>query len=174
MIAEKKIRIVEQNVSHIGLEGITRSKELMQPARADHAILAAMKKRLDDEVLYATCLSCKNQRRVRVGDAPKKFVCPQCGGYMVALLKGYERDSMKDFGKPGRDQQAVNTDKRIVKNANLVNSYGGLSAIVLAGRGIGPEVAARILMKMHVGEDDLLRDIMAAEVNYAKTKRFWD
>lgn len=174
LIADGKIKVVEQSVSHIGLEGITRSKELMQPARADHAILAAMKKRLDDEVLYATCLSCKNQRRIRVGDAPKKFICPRCGGYMIALLKGYERDSMKDFGKPNRDQQALNTDKRIVKNANLVNSYGGLSAIVLAGRGIGPEVAARILMRMHVSEDDLLRDIMAAEINYAKTKRFWD
>ncbi|MGI6008656.1 MAG: DEAD/DEAH box helicase [Methanomethylophilus sp.] len=174
MISEGKIRVVEQGVSSVGLEGITRTKELMQPARADHAILAAMKKRLESEVLYASCLNCKTQRRVVVGQAPKKFVCPKCGGYMIALLKDYERDEIKDFGKPGRDQKAQNTDKRIGKNANLVNSYGGKAAIVLAGRGIGPEVAARILMKMHVDEDDLLRDIMAAEVRYARTKRFWD
>ena len=93
---------------------------------------------------------------------------------MIALLKDYERDAMRDFGKPGRDQAGKNADKRIVKNANLVNSYGGLAAIVLAGRGVGPEVAARILMKMHVDEDELLRDVMAAEVTYARTKRFWD
>ncbi len=93
---------------------------------------------------------------------------------MIALLKDYERDEIADFAKPDRDAKGKNTDKRIVKNANLVNSYGGKAAIVLAGRGIGPEVAARILMKMHVDEDDLLRDIMAAEVRYARTKRFWD
>ncbi len=174
LISEGKIKVVEQGISDIGLEGITRTKELMQPARADHAILAAMKKRLESEVLYATCLSCKNQRRVVVGQSPKKFVCPKCGGYMIALLKDYERDEIADFAKPDRDAKGKNTDKRIVKNANLVNSYGGKAAIVLAGRGIGPEVAARILMKMHVDEDDLLRDIMAAEVRYARTKRFWD
>ena len=168
LISEGKIEVVDGGISHIGVEGISRSKELMQPARADHAILAAMKKRLDDEVLIATCLSCRNQRRVRVGNVPKYFTCPQCGGCMVALLKDYDRDAIKDFGKGG------NADKRLVKNANLVNSYGGVAARVLAGRGIGPEVAARILMKMHVDEDDLLRDIMSAEVNYARTKRFWD
>ena len=174
MIRDGEIRVEVQGISRIGLEGITQTRELMQPARADHAILAAMKKRLGDEVLFATCLSCRNQRRVRIADAPKRFVCPQCGGYMIALLKDYERDAMRDFGKPGRDQAGKNADKRIVKNANLVNSYGGLAAIVLAGRGVGPEVAARILMKMHVDEDELLRDVMAAEVTYARTKRFWD
>ncbi|MCQ2069514.1 MAG: DEAD/DEAH box helicase [archaeon] len=170
-INEGKIEIVEQGTSKIGLEGITRSKELMQPARADHAILVAMKKRLGNEVLFTSCLSCKNQRRLRVEDAPKKFKCPMCGGFMLALLKEYERDTIKDFRTP---KSTPLQDKKISKNADLVNSYGNLAALVLAGRGIGPEIAARILGRMHVDEDELLRDIMNAEVNYAKTKQFWD
>ncbi|AGI48506.1 Lhr-like helicase [Thermoplasmatales archaeon BRNA1] len=174
LIHDGKISVVMQGASSIGLEGITRTKELMQPARADHAILMAMKKRLDNEILYASCLNCKNQRRLRVGDAPKRLRCPSCDGVMIALLKDYERDLIRDYGKPGRGAEGKKNDMRINKNANLVNSYGGMAAEVLAGRGVGPEVAARILMKMHVDEDELLRDIMASEVLYARTKRFWD
>lgn len=174
MIANGEVKVVAGGISHVGLEGITRTKELMQPARADHAILAAMKKRLDGETLFASCLNCKCQRRLLVSEAPKRITCPQCGGVMVALLKEYERDLIKDYGKPGRDESGKKGDLRLLKNANLVNAYGGRAAIVLAGRGVGPDVAARVLRKMHVSDDDMLRDIMAAEVNYAKTKRFWD
>ena len=93
---------------------------------------------------------------------------------MIALLKDYERDTIQLVNKPNSTQAEKNTQKRIIKNANLVNSYGGMAAIVLAGRGIGPEVAARILSKMHSDEDSLLRDIMASEINYARTRQFWD
>ena len=168
MIHSGRIRIVEQPLSPIGLEGITRSKELMQPARADHAILVAMKTRLGKEMLFASCLNCKAQHRIRVSDVPKNLVCDRCGGRMIALLKEYERDDIAQYGKDRK------TDARLRKNASLVNAYGSTAALVLAGRGVGPEVAGRILAKMHVTEDDLLRDIMSSEVTYARTKQFWD
>ncbi len=44
MIKEGKIQIKASDISPIGLEGLTRSKELMQPIRADHSILMALKK----------------------------------------------------------------------------------------------------------------------------------
>lgn len=168
MIHSGRIRIVEQPLSPIGLEGITRSKELMQPARADHAILAAMKTRLGKEMLFASCLNCKAQHRIRVSDVPRNLVCDRCGGRMLALLKEYERDDIAQYGKDRK------IDARLRKNASLVNAYGSTAALVLAGRGVGPEVAGRILAKMHVTEDDLLRDIMSSEVTYARTKQFWD
>ncbi len=46
--------------------------------------------------------------------------------------------------------------------------------MALAGRGVGPDAASRILRTMHIDEDDFLRDILGAEVLYAKNKRFWD
>lgn len=174
LIADRKIVVTSGGISRIGLEGITATKELMQPARADHAILAAMKKRLTEEVLYPTCIRCQNQRRLRVADAPRKFTCPKCGGFMIALLKDYERDTIKLLDKKTLTQAEKNTVNRIRKNANIINSYGGRAAIVLAGRGVGPEIAARILSKMHADEDSLLRDIMSSEINYARTKQFWD
>ena len=174
MIASGEIKLVTERISAIGLEGITRSKELMQPVRADHSILMALKKRLEDEVLFASCMHCGSQSRFRVGDAPKKFRCPQCGGVMIAVLKNYERDTVKLLKEPALSKQEKLDLQKMGKNANLVFEQGQRAVLVLAGRGIGPDTAAKILRTLHTDEDEFLRDIMNAEILFAKNKRFWD
>ena len=174
-ISKGEMKIEMCSISPIGLEGIVRSKELMQPVRADHSILMAMKKRLEDEVLHGSCLNCTTQWRIRVADTPSRLVCPKCSGNMIALLKGYERESIKTTKLKQRTEQEKKDALRVSRNANLVNEYGGKRAsMVLAGRGIGPDSASKILRSMHIDEDDFLRDIMNAEILYAKNKRFWD
>ena len=174
MIADGEIELKFGRVSPIGLEGLTRSKELMQPLRADHAILMALKKRLEDEVMFASCINCCSQWRFRVGDAPKRFVCPQCGGVMIAVLKKYERENikLKDVKNPSAEDK--NNLKRLYRNANIVNEQGRRAAIVLAGRGIGPDTASRILSKRFDEEDEFYRSIMNAEILFAQNSRFWD
>lgn len=173
-IKNGKIRIVSSKLSPIGMEGITRSKELMQPRRADHSILMAMKTRLENEVLYASCLNCKTQWRVRVASAPNNFQCQKCGGRVIALLKEYDKDKIKIFDKKDPTAEDRRLMKKIYRSADLVNGNGKRASITLAGRGIGPDVASRILRRTYIDEDDFLREILAAEVLYAKTKRFWD
>lgn len=174
MIASGGIEVVPGGLSPIGLEGITRSKELMQPVRADHSILMALKKRLENEVLFASCLNCGSQHRFRAGDAPKRFVCDICGGNMIAVLKDYERDSISLVKLNELTSQEKKDRLRLSRNANIVNEFGKRGVICLAGRGIGPDTASRILSKVYVDEDDFLRGIMNAEILYAKNKRFWD
>ncbi|MCL2608068.1 MAG: DEAD/DEAH box helicase [Methanomassiliicoccaceae archaeon] len=173
-LCDGSVEIKVTAVSPMGMEGITRTKELMQPMRADHSILMAMKKRLEDEVVHISCIRCQSQWRMRVGESPKRFVCNKCGGGMLAALKEYERDSIKLFSKKDLNESDKKEMMRILRNANLVNEEGKKAVMVLAGRGIGPDSASRILRRMHIDEDDLLRDILASEVLYAKNKRFWD
>ena len=174
MMADKEIEVVLGRISTIGLEGITRSKELMQPVRADHSILMALKKRLEDEIMFASCLNCGSQWRFRVGDAPKRFRCPQCGGVMIAVLKGYERENIRLVKLQELSAQEKKDRLRLSRNANLVNEHGKRAVLAHARRGVGPDSASRILRSMHVEEDEYLRDIMNAEILYAKNKRFWD
>ncbi|MBO4552319.1 MAG: DEAD/DEAH box helicase [Candidatus Methanomethylophilaceae archaeon] len=173
-IDDGTISVAVSRMSPIGMEGITRSKELMQPMRADHSILMALKKRLENEVLYASCIRCQSQWRVRVSDAPKRFVCNKCGGNMIALLKEYDREKIKILKKENPTAEEKKDMLRIGRNANLVNENGKRACMTLAGRGIGPDAASRILRTSYTDEDDFLRDILAAEVLYAKNKRFWD
>ncbi len=62
----------------------------------------------------------------------------------------------------------------MLKVASLVSAHGKKAVMALAARGVGPDTAARILRGLHETEEDFLRDVLAAEVNYARTKRFWD
>ena len=45
---------------------------------------------------------------------------------------------------------------------------------VLAGRGIGPETAGRILRKQLRDDSDLVKAIIESEITYARTRQFWD
>jgi len=173
-IANGSIAFKVSGISPIGMEGIVRSKELMQPLRADHSILMALKKRLEDEVMFASCLKCQNQWRQRVSETPKRLVCGKCGGNMIAVLKEYDRESIKLLTKKDLTEQEKKETMRLSRNANLVNEHGRRAVLTLTGRGVGPDAAARILRSMHIDEDDFLRDILGAEVLYAKNKRFWD
>lgn len=93
---------------------------------------------------------------------------------MIAVLKGYERENIGLIKLTEMNAQEKRDRLRLSRNANLVNEHGKRAVIALAGRGIGPDAASRILRSMHVDEDDFYRDIMNAEILYAKNKRFWD
>jgi len=72
---------------------------------------------------------------------------------------------------------------------DLLGRWQGLSwagqlllvvAVLAAGWGwdvaweVGPDTAARVLAGFHENEDEFLREILSAEITYARTKKFWD
>jgi len=86
----------------------------------------------------------------------------------------YSKDNVRLIRKENLSQEEETEVRRIFKNASLVNRHGKKALLALAGRGVGPDTAARVLSGFYEDEDDFLRDILSAEINYAKTKRFWD
>ena len=169
-----QIRFETCSLSPIGKAGLEHSKELIAPQRADHSILVALGKRLEDEILYMTCMNCTDQWRMRPRDAPKRILCPRCGGLMVAVLHPYNKELVKLLKKRNLNEEERKEIQRILKSANLVLEHGRKALVALSGRGVGPDTAARILSGFYDNEDEFLRDILSAEMNYARTKRFWD
>ncbi|MFP4196462.1 MAG: DEAD/DEAH box helicase [Methanomassiliicoccales archaeon] len=173
-LQEGELEVEVTGLSPIGRAGLEQSRELIMPQRADHSILMALKKRLQEEPLHLTCLNCRHQWRITPQRADSKIVCPRCGGYMLAALHTYNRESVKLLDVERPDQEQTREIRRLFRNANLVKEYGRKALMALAGRGVGPDAAARILSSFHDNEDEFLRDILSAEINYARTKRFWD
>jgi ATP-dependent Lhr-like helicase len=110
-----------------------------------------------------------------IGDIKDKVKCNHCSGVLLGTISLQDRDSIKLLKNKGKLTNEQKKElKRLRTNANLVMSHGKRAILTLAGRGVGPNTAARILARVHDDDLDLLRDILKAETTYARTKRFWD
>jgi len=177
-----KIKIVIQKLSPIALAGYETIKGLMVPKRADRSILMALKKRIDDVDITLVCTNCKYMRNTTVRRAEDKPKCPKCNAIKIAVLRKYNKDKAKILSKKITTDEDKKELKRIHKNASLVLNYGKPAIIALSARGIGPDTAARILRKYNAADIKkteetkikFLKDILKAELTYARTREFWD
>ena len=172
-IKDGEIGIEFSKISAIGRAGLGPGMMLVTPSKADHATLMALKQRLDDSPMLMLCMNCKGSWKTRVGALRERVRCPSCDGIMVAALRPYDRELTERARGRGRNPTSEE-ERRLRTVASLVSTHGRKAVMALAARGVGPETAARILRGLHDTEEDFLRSVLAAEVNYARTKRFWD
>ena len=173
-IQDGSIEVVTGPLSHIGMHAIGTRKELMQPQRADKAVLRALKDRLNSEEVVMVCMNCRTHRKSSVERLPDKIKCAKCSGVLMAAIQPYVKTQFDILKKGPANEEQRKELKRIYKNANLVMAHGKRAVMTLVGRGVGPDTAARILSRVQTEEDEFLRDILAAEIVYARTKKFWD
>ncbi|MFQ5837738.1 MAG: DEAD/DEAH box helicase [Thermoplasmata archaeon] len=173
-IRSGETKLVVGPLSHIGKLGAERALELLLPPRPDFHTLNLVKKRLEDQQVVLLCLSCKASRSERVGELDQKVSCPYCDSVMQAVLRPWERELSRLLRKEDLASEEKRALKRLYTKASLVMAHGRKAVMALVARGVGPDVAGRILRRYHREEKDFLRDVLEAEVNYARTKRFWD
>lgn len=162
-------------LAELGLQGYG---EVLLPKRAERMILRALEKRLGDRRVELLCLYCgSRQPSMRVKNIEERPTCGNCGARMLAVLKGRYRELRSLYRKyrrrMGLTREEAQEVARMQASGNLVLSYGKKAILALAGRGVGPETAKRVLLATRK-EDDLYRNILRAERNYARTRRFWD
>lgn len=172
-LAKGRITLVHQGLSPIGLAGGQRMRELVAPQRPDAAILAALRRRLTETRVTLACLSCHRTSTTKVADARPERGCPHCDGRMLAVLHPRDREGAKLLGRKLRSPAETKRKRQLQTSASLVASHGMRALMALAARGVGPDTAGRILSRQQASEEDLLKDILAAEVLYARTRRFW-
>jgi len=173
---------IQQGLSPISLAGFETIRGLMVPQRADRTILMALKKRLEDADITLVCTNCHQSWTTSVRRSPQQPKCARCGAIKIAVLLRYNQDQRKLLSKKHRSPEENRELKRLHKNASLVLTYGKFALLTLVARGVGPDTAARILSrytKLELNKSEeleikLLRDILKAELIYARTRGFWD
>jgi ATP-dependent Lhr-like helicase len=176
MIGHGQISVITSGPSPIGASGRGGGWDVTSPEHADAAVIELLKSRIMSDRVILFCVNCKKWKSLReVGRVPEQPECPLCGSRMVAALKPWEEEEIKIVKKPEKSKNAEERrrTKRVFRNANLVLSYGKTAAIALASRGLGPETASRVVGKLQRDELEFYRDILKAEREYARTKRFW-
>ena len=181
-IQNGEITIHIQGLSPIALTGFETIRGLMVPQRADRTILMALKKRLEEADVTMVCTNCHRSWNTFAGRISLQPTCSRCGAIKIAVVRRYNKKFLPLLTKKHRTTEENKEVRRLHKNASLVLSYGKFAVLALVGRGIGPDTAARILgrynklelSKSEEQEIKFLRDILQAELQYAKTRGFWD
>lgn len=185
------IAVVDGNQSTPGAEALERMRWQEVPGRPPPTLLKAVRERLAKEELVTICLRCGNVRTLTpkgysiTGGSP----CLSCKAVMTAVLSPRRRKDIETLSKYLSSKRAGKLDmegparrrwakeKRLLSSAHLsaelVATYGRNALVVLAGRGIGPETAKRILSRGYESADDLIAEVLRAEKNYARTRDFW-
>ena len=159
----------------VGRGGTRSGRELLTPENADASVIQTVRDRLQEDRVRLYCLHCGEWDRTRtiktIDDQP---ACPHCESTRIAALHPWADEAVAAIEADERDADQEKQVRRAYQAANLVQSHGKKAVIALAGRGVGPTNAARIINNWREDEDDFYRDILTREREYARTKAFWD
>jgi len=172
-IARGEINVVIQGLSPIGAAYRDARRELLYAAADEDMILRIVERRLLETPLKMVCLNCLSTWRATAGgNAP--LVCPSCSSKRVSALHPMDYDRMEKSLKK-RDFASLSSSdrKRLSLSADLIMTHGRNALLVLAGRGVGPTEAARILSYPYEDKRDLVREVRKAEIRYARNRQFW-
>ncbi|MCL4329383.1 MAG: DEAD/DEAH box helicase [Candidatus Thermoplasmatota archaeon] len=146
---------------------LSHYSERVLPLKPTKTILESIRKRILNEQTTLLCTSCGNVRTMKVREAVS-IRCPACGSSLVASLSDYELNEYRS----NPDDRMVR--RRVSRNAHLIRERGFQAIMALAAHGIGPETAIRLLEVSYINEEDFMRAILNAEMEFAKNRRFWD
>ena len=178
--AKDVLRAIQSDLINIELTpsgplGISRrsSRDLLLPNWDNAAVREKLKLRLTNERAVLCCLKCKSKRRFRVAKYPEikdAKTCLKCKGRMLAC----SREGMEKMLESWVNSDDEGDQVRMMKNAELVQNRGYEGVLCLMARGIGEATAQRILKKVPRNNvENLLKAIHNAEIEYARTRRFW-
>ena len=167
--------VISVEIAAAGPIGLSRrsSKDLLLPNWDNAAVRERLKLRLENERAALCCLKCNSIRKFRVArynEITDIKTCIKCGGKMLACAREGLISMLKDWVASDEENDRV----RMIKNAEMVQNRGQEAILCLMGRGIGEATAQRILRKVsRNNRDGLYRAIHLAEIEYARTRRFW-
>ncbi len=153
--------------------------EVMGEITDENEVLRMMEERLLAKQFRLVCMANGDWNSVRTVSTLEDSVrCPICGSKMIAAMSPTMNDFWKIVKKRVMGKALSKEEEKTYKGgsltADLVARYGKLALIVLAGRGVGPTTASRLLRPGQIEDRlSLLKNISKAEREYERTKPFW-
>lgn len=179
-IRKRDVKIsVFSGTSPIGKQNLLyQFGELITPKEPTEEIFKLFKRRLMNTQVTLLCMNCgKYHLTQRVAEVYEQPECTECGSRLIGILNrgadfATKLTKKKISGKSLTKEEQTEFD-RIRRTADLIIVYGSKAVLILAARGVGAEIASRILSKLQPNEEQFLKDIFEAEKNFARTHKYW-
>jgi len=142
-----------EKLSFFAMEGIRRKEEGAPSIQPREAMLKSIREELGKKRVALRCLSCGAERITTVANAPENYKCHKCGRASLTIWPG--------------------TPEELAGKAAILRAYGKRGLLALSMYGIGPKTADRVLSKLHKDEDILLLELLEAQKNFIKNKKYW-
>ncbi len=174
-----KIKLkVETGLSYLGELGLVHKfSEVIKPRMPEKEIFNAFRKRIMFTQVRLVCMNCGDYNiLVKVKNIEEQPSCPKCSSTLIGVVyrsKSYIENIIKKKKKKELTEEEMKDFSSAKRSSDLVIVYGKKAVVVLAGRGIGPQTAATILSKLHTSKEALFKDILLAEKNFVRTKKYW-
>ncbi|MFW9979467.1 MAG: DEAD/DEAH box helicase [Candidatus Thorarchaeota archaeon] len=170
--------VVPSPLARLIVEEKTRF-EVMGEISDENEVLRMMEERLLAKQFRLVCMGNGDWNSVRtISTLDDEVRCPVCGSKMIAAVSPVMNDFAKLVKKRVMSKPLTKEEEKVYKagslTADLIARYGKVALIVLAGRGVGPTTASRLLRPgMIENRIALLKSIANSEKEYERTKPFW-
>ncbi len=153
--------------------------DLLRPALPTGSLIEIVKQRIDKSLVKLVCVHKGDWETLKIVEkSPEILRCPKCKSTLVAVANPNDRDLLTVIKRRLNRRRLRNEEyekwEQAWKSASLVQVYGKKAVTALAGRGVGPKTAARLLRRPLHKEEELYVEILKAERLYARTRAFWD
>ncbi|MFX0090262.1 MAG: hypothetical protein ACFFBD_00765, partial [Candidatus Hodarchaeota archaeon] len=185
-IQEKKIQIeivVVKEPSPLAKFAIERGLQIFR-GQPTVAIQKAVEKRLNETRIGLTCMNprgCHFSRVYTIKNLSDKIICPKCRSRFLAVShpsKAGEPQKLlqKEIRGEELEPQEQKDLRQYMRSADLVLSQGKIAVFAMAGHGVGPKTASRILRKfptIDIAQEELIKHIIEAESEFMRTREYW-
>ena len=178
--AVKLVTFVSEKPSPLAMYILSRYAEDEDYAEPDMNSVESMKSHIEKEVASLLCFDCGALKEfVRIGDLTEEPSCEKCGSRLLAVLWYGARFATNALLKKKSKKQVLTKDEHDIlsktrRSADLVLAYGKKAIIAQSVYGVGPQVASRVLSRMHESDQEFYDDLLEAKLKFIETKKYWN
>ncbi|MDE1855060.1 MAG: DEAD/DEAH box helicase [Candidatus Micrarchaeota archaeon] len=150
-------------------------RELLLPVLPDEASINELEHKINEKKIELLCTYCGMEfgRQVSV-QKDETVACPRCKSPMVAMNSDAKASAVKKkIAGKSLDFMESKNYKEALREAGLVEAYGSRAIAALSVYGIGAMTAARTLKQLRKSHRQFLIDLIEAQKNFVRTKKYW-
>jgi ATP-dependent Lhr-like helicase len=173
-----QIKVFEGTASPLATEIIQASykyRELLLPVLPSEAEINELEYKINEKKLELLCTYCgfEFSKQVTVQKDEKVF-CLRCKSPMICV---FSPEKGKVIKRKLSGKELTRLDERYYKEAmneaGLVEAYGSRALAAMAVYGVGVATAARMLKLLRQSHKQFIIDLIEAQKNFVRTKKYW-